>query len=101
VSDLLHPVVREVDLRALGFDERAVLYQQRVLRLFENPNEVLFLQALQLDADRETPLELGNQVRGLGDVERAGRDEQDAPDTVRPVIVATSSVVIWLPVAIS
>jgi hypothetical protein len=43
----------------------------------QDADEVLLRERLQLDADREPALQLGDQVARLGDVERAGGDEQD------------------------
>ncbi len=56
-----------------------------VLRLGEDPNELLLPQGLQFDPDRETPLELGDQVAGLGDVEGTGSDEEDVVRPHQPV----------------
>jgi hypothetical protein len=44
-----------------------------------------FGQRLQLDADRQAALQLGQQVRRLGDMERARGDEQDMVGLHRPV----------------
>jgi hypothetical protein len=43
-------------------------------------------QRAQLDADRQAALQLGQQVRRLGDVERARGDEQDVVGLHRPVL---------------
>src|SRR5213594_21635 len=76
-GDLLDPVRGELELGPLRRAQRGVLPRERVLGLGEDAHEVLLGERLQLDADREPALQLGDQVRGLGDVERAGRDEQD------------------------
>ena len=44
------------------------------------------MSALQLDADRQAALQLGQQVRGLGHVERARGDEQDVVGLHRAVL---------------
>ena len=64
-------------MHALGLHQRDVLRDQRVLRLGEDADEVSLRQGVELDADREAALELGDQVGRLGDVKRAGGDEQD------------------------
>ena len=54
-----------------------VLLDQRVLRLGQDADEVVLAERLELDADREAALQLGDQVGRLRHVERAGGDEQD------------------------
>ena len=44
------------------------------------------VSALQLDANRKAALELGNQVGGLGGMERARGDEQDVVGADRAVL---------------
>ena len=77
VGDALDGVVGELELDAFGVEQRDVLLDQRVLRLLEDADEILRAERLQLHADRKAALQLGNQVGGLGDVEGAGRDEQN------------------------
>src|SRR2546426_8563249 len=69
--DLGDGVVAEDELHALGVEERRVLTGERVLGLREDADEVVLGERLELHADREAALELGDQVRGLGDVGRA------------------------------
>ena len=47
------------------------------LRLGQDANEIVDRQRIQLDANRKAALQLGNQVRRLGDVKCAGGDEQN------------------------
>ena len=75
--DLGDAVGRELELRAFGLDERRVLLRERVLRLRHDAHEVLLGERLELDANRKAALQLGNQIARLGDVERAGGDEED------------------------
>src|SRR5205823_1053433 len=75
-GDLLDAVGRELERGALGGAQRGVLLGERVLGLRHDADEVLLGERLQLHADREASLQLGDQVGGLGDVERAGGDEQ-------------------------
>ena len=70
-------VLGEAQLDALGLEQRHVLLGQRVLRLLQDADEILLAERLQLHADGEAALQLGDQVAGLGDVEGAGGDEQD------------------------
>src|SRR5690348_1293376 len=70
-------ILRESQLQALGFEQRGVLLDERIFRLGEDADEILFLEGLQLDANGQTALEFGDQIRRLGDVESARGDEQD------------------------
>ena len=53
------------------------MHEQRVARLGENADEVLARERVELDADGKAALKLGDQVRGLGGVERARGDEEN------------------------
>ena len=61
----------------LGRQQRLVLPDQRGVGLREDGFKVLHRQGFQLHPDRKAPLQLGDQVAGLGQVERTGGDEQD------------------------
>ena len=76
-GDLFERVVGEHQLDPLGFQQRRALLDERVFRLREDADEVRLAERLQLDADREAALQLGDHVAGLGDVEGAGGHEQD------------------------
>ncbi len=69
-------VVGELELEPLGGEQRPVLLEQRVLRLGEDAQQVGLGEGVELHPDREAPLQLGDEVRRLGDVEGAGGDEQ-------------------------
>src|SRR3989344_3242877 len=84
--DLLDRVGREREVHALGREHRDVLADQRVFRLGQDPDEVLLGQRFELHAQREPPLQLGNQVGGFADVERPRRDEQDVVGLHRAVL---------------
>ena len=84
--DLADRVVGELEVDVLRREERVVLLQERVLGLREDADEVLLGQGVELDADRKAALELRDQVRGLGDVERAGGDEEDVVGLHEPVL---------------
>src|SRR6266851_8578042 len=77
LRDGVYGVVGDVELDAFGFEQRDVLLDERVLGLRENADEVFFLERLQLNANGQSALQLGDQVRGLGHVESAGSDEED------------------------
>ncbi len=68
---------RELQRHALGGQQRLVLAHQRGVCLREDGFKVLHRERIELHADREAPLQLGNQVAGLGQVEGAGGNEQD------------------------
>src|SRR5262249_25527040 len=73
-GDLLNGVVGERELDALSVEQRLILLDQRVLGLLQDANKVGFVERLQLDADRKTALQLGDQVAGLGNVKGARGD---------------------------
>ena len=52
-------VLGELDGHALGADQRLVLRRQRCLGVGEDRDEIILGQALQLDADRQAALKLG------------------------------------------
>src|SRR2546426_1653763 len=60
----------ELHLQALGLEQRLVLLHLAGIGGHEDALEVLDRQRVELDADREAPLQLGNQVRGPSEVER-------------------------------
>src|SRR3989454_6855462 len=70
----------------LRSEELRVLRDQRVLRFRQDADEILARQGVELDADRKASLELRDEVRGLRDVEGAGRDEQDVVGAHDPVL---------------
>ena len=74
---LFERVVGEEQLDALGFEQGDVLFGQGVLRLFEDANEVFDGKRLEFDPDRETALQLRDEVARFGNVESAGGNEQD------------------------
>ena len=84
--DLGDRVGADVERHLLRREQRRVLLGQRVLGLGQDADEVLIGQRLQLDADGEPPLQLGDQVLGLRHVERARRDEQHVIGLERPVL---------------
>src|SRR6266513_2109807 len=67
----------ELYLQALRLEQRLVLLHLARVGGHEDALEVLDRERVELDADREAPLQLGNQIRGLGEVERARGDEQN------------------------
>src|SRR6266850_4652768 len=77
LRDRLHRLRGEPEGHLFRLQELHVLRDQRVPRLGKNADEIVPRQGVQLDADREASLELRDQIRRLGDVERPGGDEQD------------------------
>ena len=51
--------------------------REGALRLGEDADQVGLRERLELDANREAPLQLGNQIARLRDVEGSGGDEED------------------------
>ena len=70
-GERLDAVVGEVDRHALGAEQRLILLGQAGAGRRQDADEILLGQRLQLDADRQAALKLGQQVGRLGDVERA------------------------------
>src|SRR6266852_1062335 len=62
LRDGVDGVVGDVELDAFGFEQRDVLLNERVLGLGENADEVFFLERLQLNANGQSALQLGDQV---------------------------------------
>src|SRR6185503_17076877 len=67
---------REFDVYAFGAEQSFILACERVLGVCQYSLEILDRERLQLDADRETPLKFGYEVRRLGNVKRASGYEQ-------------------------
>ena len=61
----------------LGREKRRVLLDERALRFGQDAYEILSAQRFELDANRKAPLQLRDQVRGFGDVKRAGGNEEN------------------------
>ena len=76
-GDLGDRVLGKIEGDALGGHQRGVLLDQAGLGLDQDAAQVVAAQRLQLDPDRQAALQLGQQVRGLGEVEGAAGDEQD------------------------
>src|SRR5690606_17446130 len=57
----LDTVLGELDVQPLGLQQCAVLLGERGVRLAEDTLEILRAQGLELDADRQAPLQLGHQ----------------------------------------
>ena len=75
--DALQAPFVEADGKAFGFHQRFILLSERSGRLHEDALEVTGGQRRQLHPDGQAALELGDQVRRLGQVECAGGDEQN------------------------
>ena len=76
-SDGRDAIFGKREVNALGGHQRDVLLDQRTLGLGENADELGLAERVELHANRKAALELGNQVRRLRDMKRAGGDEQD------------------------
>ena len=86
LGDRVDGLVAERELDVLGLHQRCVLAGQRVLGLGQDAHEVVARERVELDADREAPLQLRNQVGDLRDVERARGDEQHVVGPHRAVL---------------
>src|SRR5579872_96693 len=77
IGERVDRAVGDVERHAFGLHQRDILLDQRGLRLGQDPPHVVAGERLEFDANRQASLQLRQQVRGLGDMKRAGRDEQD------------------------
>src|SRR5688572_18322131 len=75
--DLLDRVFGKLKMHAFGFKQGFILCDQGILGLGQDAHEVLFAQRAQLDANRESSLKLGNQVRWLGRVKSTRSDKKN------------------------
>src|SRR5437867_3355698 len=79
-SDIRHRfyrVLSELQRDTLRLQELDVLTDEGVPRLGQDADKILPRQGLQLHPDGEAPLELGDEIRRLGHVKRARRDEEN------------------------
>ena len=60
----------EGDVDILRCQQRDVLLQHRIIRLGKDADEIIFREVVQFHPDRETPLQFGDQIAWLGNVER-------------------------------
>src|SRR5215469_9419265 len=79
--DGLNGVFRDLQLHALGLEQRNILLDQRIFRLGEDAHEIFFLERLHFHTNRQAALQLGDQVGGLGDMEGAGGNKQNVVRT--------------------
>src|SRR5688572_15897171 len=84
-GDLGQRVVSESERHFFGAEKIAVLGGQRMPGLAKNAHEVALGERLQLDAERESSLQLGNQIRRLTDMEGTGSDEEDMVRLHHPI----------------
>ena len=77
LADTLDGLVREDDIDTFGLQQFTVLERDCVLGFLEDAVEVLCLEIIQLNSQRETSLKLGDEVARLGNVECASGDEED------------------------
>src|SRR5688572_21064703 len=86
LGDLADRVGGDLERDLLGADQRLVLLDEVGAGVAEDGDEVLLGQRLELDADRQAALELGEHVGRLRDVERAAGDEQHVVGLHRAVL---------------
>ncbi len=71
---------------AFGRQQRHILLDETGLRLGQDAAEIVSAQRLELDPDRQPPLQFRQQVGRLGEMEGARGDEQDVVGLDRPVL---------------
>jgi hypothetical protein len=64
-------------VHAFGFEQRLILFDQRIFRFGQYAHEVLFAQGAQLDTNGKTALKLGNQVGWFGAMKSARGDKKN------------------------
>src|SRR5579862_6354954 len=76
-GDLFEGVGSEGQADAFGVQQGLILLGERVLGLGENADEIGFGERFEFHSNRKAALQFGDEIAGLGDVERAGGDEQN------------------------
>src|SRR6476469_4276632 len=76
VGDSVDRVRGELEIDAFGLHQRDVLPDEAVLWLGKDAAEIVAHERAKLDADRQPALQLGQKVRRLRRMKRAGGDEQ-------------------------
>src|SRR5207247_8976881 len=76
-GDALDAVGGELERDAFGLQQRGVLGREAGFGVGEDADEVLGRERIEFDADGQAALQLGDQIRGPSQVERARGDEQD------------------------
>ncbi len=80
-GEFVDGVVVEVDIKALGFEESDVLFDQGVSGFFEDTDKVGLGEGFEFNADGEAALHFGDEVRHFGDMEGSSGDEEDVIGT--------------------
>ncbi len=78
--------VVEIEGNPLGREQCFVLFDQACFRLDEDAPEVVAVERLQFDPDRQSALQFRQQIGRLGLVEGTRSDEQDMVGLDRPVL---------------
>src|SRR6266540_5192740 len=86
VGDLLDRVGGKIDRHLFRGKESDLLFDERVLRLGQDPDEFRLAERIQLHPDRKPALKLWDQVGWFGNMERARGDEQDMVGPYRTVL---------------
>src|SRR6185503_14550621 len=79
-------VLAESERHLLGLHQGLVLLDEACFRLDQDTAEVVARERVQLDADRQAALQLGQEVRRLGHVKGARCNEQDVIGLHRAVL---------------
>src|SRR3546814_4753999 len=66
-----------------GLHQGLVLLRQRIARFGEDAQEIVRLQRIEFDTNRQAALQFRHQIRRLGKVKRTGRDEQQDRKSTR------------------
>ena len=85
LGDALDAVFGEFDVHPFGRHQRLVLHGDGGIRLGQDALEVVGGQRLQLNADRQTPLQFRDQIGWAGHLECAGGDKQDVVGLDHPM----------------
>src|SRR5262249_21871154 len=79
-------ILTELECHTFGTHQRHILLDQRGFRLGENTPEIVAGECLELHADGQAALQLGQQIRRFGDMKCPGRDKQYVVGFHRPML---------------
>src|SRR5215217_1649267 len=86
VGDGLHSFLGELHRQAFSCQQCVILTDEGTFGLRENTHKIFFRQGVELDTDRKSSLKLGDEIRGLGHMERPRGNEQDVVREYRPML---------------
>ncbi len=77
LSETTNTVIAELEIQAFSRHKRRILLREGRIRLGQNANKVIRRQWQQLNANGQSSLQFGNQIRRLGELKCTGRDKKN------------------------